>query len=967
MDSYAVHPLQSAEIILRVGRFIPLWIPLYDDDGPQEFEFTPKDLLAAIAVNKQFQRILTPLLWVLFSESVFCPRAPLTLINKNTRNNNMSGTRGISIDILNRYSPHFRFLECLRDYDTATGLVTPIPCYRFTCSHLQELILSCFVEPTVASQLIRSNPNLSVLLWSYPDIAVTSTLWTQDSSASTSTGVALVAGATLDLKPLFGLHQLRSLTLEGWPINPWQLCCILENNAAHLQDLVLTERCFLDPTVRMDPSWLGPRTAKLATLTDNQTAQTAYLVSGSPLSFPKLKLLCLHIAWEKTCRSIYTLVKCFPALVALMIQPDSVLHARALSQTLREFCPRLRSVQCFDEGWIMQAKTPLPSETVVALICAATPGRLTEFKMGIDKLDKDITQALLSHKDSLEVLELVIARSTIADIKNMARLVQKCKRLKQLAIVNHDQASWDAYHGMKLFRTPWVCQETLESCMLNGFASNVFEEFSFDELSGEEDEENFEDAYRESDEDVLEDMWQEARILEAHEERRRAEKARREAERRKVAEAEARRVKELAEAEARRVTGLADARRIIEAEARRVAELAKARGTDDEDARRLVKLVEAWNLIMDEARNLAEMSEAKDATGPRPEMSEAKDVTGPRPEMSEAKNVTGPRPEKEKTVKSSTAKAPTEGVQGVKVGGGGPRRRIKNWPPKLPDGYEEEEGTDETFEEREQWIQNEEKREQQRVYLRCIMGMADEQCRTKAERDRDLEQLLEMRRTFNANSYHSGPIREGYCTNEDHRPKHRKHLRQNKYDGPPLPELPPATTSDGAVGVGTGAGGGRVDEMRQRESRAEEGKAGNNNKRVSMSKSAPAIASAPTPLRAPGPWRKPKRLLVPPVKNGVPVPMIPVRPKTPKTLAEENAESQMPVDKLQRVRQLEETIPSILDVVPEGWVVENEQFHEEYDLASTRGQVFRITLLNTVAAMPRMTSLTLNGRVYRRA
>ncbi|KAG0202674.1 hypothetical protein BGX33_009541 [Mortierella sp. NVP41] len=409
MNSFVAHPLASPEVILRVGKFIPLWI--LSKTNQEEFDFKPKDLLAAISVNRLFHITLTPLLWTLFSESAFCPSAPSNDNNDKSANPTATTTvakspRAISIDVLNRNSHHF------------------------------QPILSRFVDPTVASQLIRSNPNLSVPHWSYPDLAATSTLWKQVSSDAP-------ARILIDLKSLFGLHQLRSLTLEGWVIHPLQLRFILENNANHLEDLVLTERCYLDSTAGMDPSWLGLRASMFARMTDLQAFENTALVLGRPLCLPKVKLLCLDLAWEQTCKSVYILIRAFPGLETLMIQPDARLHARTLSWNLREFCPLLGSIQCIDERWVL--------------------------RMDLRELDDLTTAALLEHKGALEILELVISGD-----------------------------------------------EELENCVLNEFASNIFEEDSYDEAS--DDSEDYSDMYYESNNELTVDEYEDEEEEEEEEE-----------------------------------------------------------------------------------------------------------------------------------------------------------------------------------------------------------------------------------------------------------------------------------------------------------------------------------------------------------------------------------------------------------------------------------------------------------------
>lgn len=97
------HPLSLYEIVLAIGQFIPLWESVHslDDDL---WLFTPKDLLAAISVNRLFHATLTPLLWSVYVEcAVKSLRDPNEFLCPEEYD--------IPFDVVKKYSSYIRILD----------------------------------------------------------------------------------------------------------------------------------------------------------------------------------------------------------------------------------------------------------------------------------------------------------------------------------------------------------------------------------------------------------------------------------------------------------------------------------------------------------------------------------------------------------------------------------------------------------------------------------------------------------------------------------------------------------------------------------------------------------------------------------------------------------------------------------------------------------------------------------------
>ncbi|KAG0257458.1 hypothetical protein BGZ95_005237, partial [Linnemannia exigua] len=314
-----IHPLSLPEIVLLIGKAIPLWIPEDPLFGETAWMLRPKDLVAAISVNRLFRSVLTPLLWTVYYEP-----------NENMRV--LANIRGyqeyrglytqIDIDTVEENSVFFRYLDVSANIPISgqrrAGML------QLECQHLQELRVSSSVGFEWVSRLIKLNPNLQVLDWPRKPNHRTVNM--------------------LELKSLFSLRRLRRLGLQGWNLQSLFLCHILKNNADCLEEINLgTDARFIDEP-RMNDDWSGLRDSSVAKMTKSQVDKAAKLTQGQRLLLPKVRTLHVNCNPYEINNHIYSLVRALPALETLVVEGVDR-DTMGLSQSLQKHCPRLRAIK----------------------------------------------------------------------------------------------------------------------------------------------------------------------------------------------------------------------------------------------------------------------------------------------------------------------------------------------------------------------------------------------------------------------------------------------------------------------------------------------------------------------------------------------------------------------------------------------------------------------------------------------
>ncbi|KAH7058567.1 hypothetical protein BKA57DRAFT_488932 [Linnemannia elongata] len=299
------HPLSLYEIVLAIGQFIPLWESVhlaYED----VWLLKPKDLLAAISVNRLFRTTLTPLLWSVFVES-----AVKSLGNAYECMGNEE--YDIPVDIVQKNSSYIRFLD-LSSYYRQLGRMRESP--ELYCSRLQELRLSSSVDSTWAKRLILANPELRVLHWAR----------TRKNSSREK---------LKDFASILSLQRLRYLGLDDWIFLTEYLYRALAKNAGHLEELRLT-RCdsILLKRSKRDDTGKSRYTVITSMETGVEEFETMEQMCRR-IRLTKLKTLHLDVEHNRCPLTLYWLIDIAPALETAVFGDLLGSTGKALGLTLR--------------------------------------------------------------------------------------------------------------------------------------------------------------------------------------------------------------------------------------------------------------------------------------------------------------------------------------------------------------------------------------------------------------------------------------------------------------------------------------------------------------------------------------------------------------------------------------------------------------------------------------------------------
>ncbi|KAG0374138.1 hypothetical protein BGX24_010802 [Mortierella sp. AD032] len=217
------------EIVFTIEKFILLWVPEVIR-GEAVWRITPKDLVAAVIVNRIFHTLLTPILWKSFAYP--CNRSHRSIMNRYKKSRQYPK---FAPEAIKKNSYHFRYLDLLLyyrvirdgddifddDFITKLNNIIKDP-FKFgqlqlSCTRLQELRITTSVAITYFGRLINATPGLRLLQYEQ---------------------IFFQRNGLLSL--LFPLCQLQPLFLSvNWEVDSDCLHHVLSNNAAYLEGLEL--------------------------------------------------------------------------------------------------------------------------------------------------------------------------------------------------------------------------------------------------------------------------------------------------------------------------------------------------------------------------------------------------------------------------------------------------------------------------------------------------------------------------------------------------------------------------------------------------------------------------------------------------------------------------------------------------------------------------------------------------------
>ncbi|KAK3813867.1 MAG: hypothetical protein J3R72DRAFT_462029, partial [Linnemannia gamsii] len=455
------------EIILHIGKHIPIWSSQSPDAERVNWTYKPKDLLAALSVNRLFNATLAPLFWTFYSERTFNSHgfSDQACLHYATYWQKQE-PKGLTLATLNANSHHIRYLELLH--------ITPPPhmfqqhsLFKFhnTCTQLRELKLSRYVDLGWAAKLIGANPNLTVLSWGYPNVR---------EAKKYSQPLSQDLEGYRDLKYMFGLRKLRVLRLEAWQLNTLHMCHILDNNAETLQELDLDLACRLMDEQTMSASNDGLAKPALAKMDNQEAADAAEWTPAGrrPFLLPRLTTLRLRLMEISTQHHlIYNLVRGIPSLETIEIHPTPKWTSMELNLALRQHCPRLNSVQNpFPHFNLFKSPMNERLEITINWIDVCAPRNLVHLNMVIPEFEVTITTALLNHVDQLESLGLTVCSDLPETFKNLFKVLAGCKRLRQFSWSGFNQRC-DVEYAPAMLESLGGCSQVLERLSLRGFGS----------------------------------------------------------------------------------------------------------------------------------------------------------------------------------------------------------------------------------------------------------------------------------------------------------------------------------------------------------------------------------------------------------------------------------------------------------------------------------------------------------------
>ncbi|KAG0196062.1 hypothetical protein BGX33_002179 [Mortierella sp. NVP41] len=305
-----------------------------------EFTFKPKDLLPAIAVNRLFRAMLTPLHYTVYWE----------------HNSNPDGFKDYNRE--DAFNKHHDYVSERR---SSRKNISEL---QLNCTRLQELRLSPSVDSAWVGQLIQATPDLRVL-------------------DCERTIEHFPVRDPEELRLLFSLRQLRSLTLHDWRLNPVYLHHILDNHAQSFEEPNLGRDTYHLQIPSVNAEWDGLETETLFEMTDEQVAEANQWVQGRSLLLHKVKTLHLNVKWFPTSTSTSYLVRAFPAPEKPMIGQIYEQDAVPLGECLRQFCPNLRSIQNSDLGFDNCDLLLAGGDHIVHIIEACAPGNLVQIALNL--------------------------------------------------------------------------------------------------------------------------------------------------------------------------------------------------------------------------------------------------------------------------------------------------------------------------------------------------------------------------------------------------------------------------------------------------------------------------------------------------------------------------------------------------------------------------------------------------------
>ncbi|KAF9907498.1 hypothetical protein EC991_010879 [Linnemannia zychae] len=436
MNLERINPLDLPEIIMTIGRCLPLW---KYSDNLGFYDFSPKFLLSCTLVSKTWRNALLPVIWYVYNGFVM---------------------RSIPKEVILKYSVHFRLL--FGDRSVPSGLLS---------RHIKSLVISWWDMDLF--RLVEANAeSLEYLSWKG-----TVSSGSSSSSLVTNGWPSPDYGLLLRMAP-----TLKELHLSHWTLSGQQMARFLGAcKRLHRLDLAAVE--WIDPIPEYDQ-----RLAASSAIPFSRPAAT----TGQGLTD-----LNLDISNPKEDAFVDLLRYCCPDLERLTIYSESSADPRRFTPLLRAHCRKLIGIDYVTRfSSSLDRRDYLADNEYADLVMALSDG-VKAIKLDIPWLDAQLTRAIVLRPLTLHSLDLRFyerrmtppspsspssayssgfsspsssqslssSSYSIKDAENLGSIIlQQCIYLRELSLF-FSPLTMGHQETLKLVEKPWACLQ-LESLVM---------------------------------------------------------------------------------------------------------------------------------------------------------------------------------------------------------------------------------------------------------------------------------------------------------------------------------------------------------------------------------------------------------------------------------------------------------------------------------------------------------------------
>ncbi|KAF9376248.1 hypothetical protein CPC16_000281 [Podila verticillata] len=245
---------------------------------------------------------------------------------------------------------------------------------------------------------------------------------------------------------------------------PWRMSPIY----AALESLAQLTHLTLDYWNEFETEQLVKMASKMPQL-ESLTLAHFERLEETTSTLPTLNVTTLVIdsSWDLN-SGLIQLIRACPRLTSITIPADSYCPAVRIADALRECCPNVTAIKCFDGSSVHTEQRALRSPSILALLGCVT--RLVHFDFPITTFTKQICDALLVHAQSLETVRLQVIGIKEDNFTNSNRILSSCPNIAHFSFENAYNM-WKQEVACSMFKEKWNCPK-LKHFEMSGFQSS---------------------------------------------------------------------------------------------------------------------------------------------------------------------------------------------------------------------------------------------------------------------------------------------------------------------------------------------------------------------------------------------------------------------------------------------------------------------------------------------------------------